>query len=78
MTDIKRVTLEDNRFSVEIIDEEDGGCTISLYWSLDDPSLEAWNTLTEQQQQLAFKQALQQKINEVLGETLQETAPKAP
>jgi hypothetical protein len=69
--------MEGNQFTVEIIDEEDGGCTIRLHWSPDDPSLHDWNSLTDQERELAFRWAIQQKINEVLGETLQETAPKA-
>ena len=69
--------MEDDLISVEVTEEDDGGLIINLSWPPDDPRYEEWNKLSDKEREIFFSQVLQQKIEETLGETLQETTTEA-
>jgi hypothetical protein len=46
------------KLEVEVIDEEDGGCTILIQWDNKDPDLEYWTNLGEEGQKSFIIEAL--------------------
>ena len=46
------------KLEVEVIDEEDGGCTICIHWDNKDPDLEYWTSLGEEGQKSFIIEAL--------------------
>jgi len=46
------------KLEIEVIDEEDGGCTIYIHWDNEDPDLEYWTNLGEEGQKSFIIEAL--------------------
>ena len=52
-----------NKLQVEVIDQEDGGCTICIEWDDADPDLAEWTSWGEQRQQDFFLKALKTAVD---------------
>lgn len=51
-----------NKLQIEVIDEEDGGCTIRIEWDDTDPELEEWTSWGEEGQKQFIIDALYQAL----------------
>ena len=51
-----------NKLQIQVIDEEDGGCTIQIEWDDTDPELEEWTSWGEEGQQQFIIDALYQVL----------------
>jgi hypothetical protein len=58
MTKEKITTNWFKKLEVEVIDEENGGCTIYIHWDNEDPDLEYWTNLGEEGQKSFIIEAL--------------------
>lgn len=47
-----------NKLQIQVIDEEDGGCVISIEWDDTDPELEEWTSWGEEGQKSFIIDAL--------------------
>ena len=47
-----------NKLSIEVVDEEDGGCSIDIEWDETDPDLDYWNSLGKEGQELFIMYSL--------------------
>jgi hypothetical protein len=47
-----------NKLQIEVVDEEDGGCTIHIEWDETDPELEQWTSWGEEGQKSFIIDAL--------------------
>lgn len=47
-----------NKLQIQVIDEEDGGCVISIEWDDTDPELEEWTSWGEEGQKSFIINAL--------------------
>jgi len=52
-----------NKLHVEVIDEEDGGCTIQIDWDDTDPDLEEWSSWGEEGQRAFVMDALRNALD---------------
>ena len=59
-----------NKLQVEVIDEEDGGCTIQIDWDETDPDLEEWNSWGEEGQRTFFLDALRNALDSFSSQDL--------
>ncbi len=62
------------KLKLEVIDEEDGGCTIHIEWDETDPDLELWTSWGEALQQEFIISALRAACAEALGEDMPDWA----
>jgi hypothetical protein len=59
-----------NKLKIQVIDEEDGGCTIQIEWDDTDPDLTLWTSWGEEGQKEFILNALRIACAETLGEDL--------
>ena len=58
------------KLKLEVINEEDGSCTIHIEWDETDPDLELWNSWGEEGQKSFVMDALRTACAEVLGDDM--------
>jgi hypothetical protein len=58
------------KLKIEVIDEEDGTCTIHIEWDDTDPDLELWNSWGEEGQKSFVIGALRAACADALGEDM--------
>jgi hypothetical protein len=58
------------KLKIEVIDEEDGSCTIHIEWDDTDPDLALWTSWGEEGQKAFVMSALHAACAEVLGEEI--------
>lgn len=51
------------KLNLEVIDEEDGGCTIHIEWDAEDPDLAEWTSWGEEGQKTFIIESLRQALN---------------
>jgi len=56
-----------NKLQLEVRDEDDGGCTISIEWDENDPDLAEWTSWGPQQQEAFVIEALSNAVNDALS-----------
>lgn len=57
-----------NKLKIEVLDEEDGSCTIHIEWDEADPELAEWTNWGEEGQRTFVLEALQNAIDNALTE----------
>jgi hypothetical protein len=55
-----------NKLSIEVIDEEDGGCSINIEWDETDPDLEYWNSLGKEGQEAFIIDSLRNSLEQYI------------
>ena len=60
------------KLTIEVIDEEDGGCTIQIDWDETDPDLAEWTSWGPEGQEAFVLDALRAACADVLGKDLTE------
>jgi hypothetical protein len=56
-----------NKLKIEVLDEEDGSCTIHIEWDETDPDLATWTSWGEEGQRTFVLDALQNAIDNALS-----------
>lgn len=61
-----------NKLKAEIIDEEDGGCTIQYEWDETDPELAEWTSWGEETQKKFLTESLRSALDGFVDDELTE------
>ena len=61
-----------NKLQIQVIDEEDGGCTIRIEWNETDSELEEWTSWGEKGQEQFIINALYQALECFIDDPLTE------
>jgi len=56
-----------NKLKIDVVDEEDGSCTIHIEWDETDPDLTLWTSWGENGQKSFVLEALQNAIDNALS-----------